>query len=58
MCNVLTQDEETKQPKIAEQPLSELERDQVRRYRELQRFLRTSPFYLRPPRQIEHAGAC
>lgn len=52
LCTV-TQDDGTK---IAEQPLSELERDQVRRYRELQRFLRGSPFYVRPPRQSEHAG--
>ena len=50
------QDEESQALKIAEQPLNELERDQVRRYRELQRFLKSSPFYVRPPRQSEHAG--
>ena len=55
--NLCIQAEEAQQPKIAEQPLSEVERDQVRRYRELQRFLKGSPFYVRPPRQSEHAGA-
>lgn len=54
--NLCIQAEEAQQPKIAEQPLSEVERDQVRRYRELQRFLKGSPFYVRPPRQSEHAG--
>lgn len=54
--NAWVQADEEQQPEIAEQPLSELERDQVRRYRELQRFLKGSPFYVRPPRQSEHAG--
>jgi len=48
--------DEAQVPQIAEQPLSESERDQVKRYREIQRFLKSSPFYVRPPRQSEHAG--
>ena len=49
------QDDKEGQLLIAEQPLSEAEREQVKRYRELQRFLKNSPFYVRPPRQSEHA---
>ena len=40
-------------PPLAEQPFSERERELVKRYRDIQKFLKQSPFYVRPPRQSE-----
>jgi hypothetical protein len=42
---------------LAEQPLSEPERDLVRRYREINNFLKLSPFHVREPAKEQHAGA-
>lgn len=40
---------------LAEQPLSEIERHKIRRYREINSFLKQSPFYVREPPKDEHA---
>lgn len=42
-------------PLLAEQPLDERERRLIKHYRDIQKFLKNSPFYVRPPRQSEHA---